>query len=117
MFVFEKFPVYQIAEKAVRTINRCILINPRADFNAKNQLNRASLSIMSNIAEGSGKFSSKDKKNFYVIARGSTHECVSLIKALYLNNQISNETYRELYQDFETISKMLTGLIGAMMSR
>ncbi|OGC81570.1 MAG: hypothetical protein A2V81_04805 [Candidatus Abawacabacteria bacterium RBG_16_42_10] len=117
MFVFEKFPVYQLAEKLSRQIEDCVFNNPDIDFNIKNQLSRALTSITSNIAEGSGKFTGKDKKNFYIIARGSTHECVSLVKTLYNQKFINKEIYTSIYIDFETISKMLTGLIGAMMSR
>lgn len=31
-----------------------------------------------NIAEGSGRYTKADKKNFYIISRGSVYECVSL---------------------------------------
>ncbi|MCU0653299.1 MAG: four helix bundle protein [Candidatus Pacebacteria bacterium] len=35
-----------------------------------------------NIAEGSGKFSKADKRNFYTISRGSVYECVSLMELI-----------------------------------
>ncbi len=45
----------------------------------KNQFDRASSSVVLNLAEGSGKFSPKDKRRFYHIAFGSLRECESIL--------------------------------------
>ncbi len=45
----------------------------------KDQFKRASLSILLNIAEGSGKATAKDRKKFYTIAMGSLRESQSLL--------------------------------------
>jgi len=66
-----------------------------------------------NIAEGSGKFSKADKKNFYTIARGSTYECVSLFEIIFEEGQINEEKFHCFYQKLEMISKMLLGLINS----
>ncbi len=49
------------------------------------------MSIMLNIAEGSGRFSNKDKRNFYVIARSSVFECVALLEVLK-HDSVINES-------------------------
>ncbi len=84
MLDFEKFSVYIKAQEVFiflqpffkkRSITRSL----------RDQLYRAFTSILLNIAEGAGKFSRPDKKNFYLIARGSAQECVSILKILKLN--------------------------------
>jgi len=66
-----------------------------------------------NIAEGSGKFSKADKRNFYIISRGSVYECASLLELIFDENQISKEKFIDFYQKFEILSKMLLGLINS----
>ncbi|MFA5013109.1 MAG: four helix bundle protein [Candidatus Paceibacterota bacterium] len=65
------------------------------------------------MAEGSGKFSKPDKKNFYTTARGSTYECVSLLEIICEEGYISKEIFDIFYKNFEIISKMLLGLINS----
>jgi len=76
-FAFENLHVYQKAvtfADAVCTITREL---PRGYFFLADQLNRASLSIAANIAEGNGRFTKGERRNFFGIARGSLHECVN----------------------------------------
>ena len=75
-FAFEKLKVYQKAvafADAACTLTRGF---PRGCFFLADQLNRAALSIAANIAEGNGRFTKPDRKNFFGIARGSVQECV-----------------------------------------
>ena len=74
-------------------------------------MNRASLSISLNIAEGTGRFSKAEKRNFYLIARGSTYECVAIMQVLLRQKTLAIEEYDLLYRKYESISKMLSGLI------
>ena len=78
---------------------------------AKNQLGRASLSIMLNIAEGSAKFSDRDRRNFYIIARSSVFECSSLISFLYDEGEILAALKENLYSPYEEISRILFTMI------
>ena len=78
-FMFEKLDVYQ---KAVDFADQAASLTeqfPRGYGYLFDQLNRAALSIATNIAEGNGRFTTPDRKHFFVIARGSTQECVPLL--------------------------------------
>ena len=48
-------------------------------YHLKDQLARASSSIVLNLAEGYGRLSRADKKRFYIIAFGSIRECQSIV--------------------------------------
>ena len=113
MFDFEKLNVYQKAKELNREVLRFLKDNKPIDYYLRDQLKRASISIVINIAEGSGKFSKADKRNFYTTARGSAYECVSLFELIFEENQITEEIFRDFYQKFEIISKMLIGLINS----
>lgn len=116
MFDFERLSVYQKTESYYRSI-LILFSNSKIDRNTKDQLRRASLSILLNIAEGSGKYTKNDKRRFYVIAKGSAHECAAIIKVLYMETNITVETYQELYAQLTEIVRMLVGLISSMNQR
>lgn len=78
------------------------------------QLRRASFSIMLNIAEGTSRMTKNDRRHFFVIARGSTFECVAILEYLADNNEISNGVFDKHYSDLEEISKMLFALINQL---
>ena len=111
MFDFEKLVVYQKALQFNSIIQRDLINGIKPEKTVRYQLSRASVSIMLNITEGSGRFSSRDKRNFYVIARGSLFECIAICD--YLNQQrlISSELYQNVYASSEEISKMLFSMI------
>lgn len=114
VFDFEKFPVYMRSEELYVAIIG-VLRNQKIDRIIRDQFKRAALSIVLNIAEGAGKFSKNDKKNFYVISKGSVNECVAIVRILRLEKLIDDNTFREIYNDLFEIAKMLSGLIRSMI--
>lgn len=113
MFDFEKLDVYGKAKELNKEILKFLKENKQIDSYVRDQLRRASISTVINIAEGSGKFSKADKRNFYIISRGSVYECVSLLEIILEESQITKEKFQYFYQKFETVSKMLLGLIDS----
>ncbi|MEJ2479002.1 MAG: four helix bundle protein [Acidihalobacter sp.] len=69
---------------------------------------------MLNIAEGTGRFTKPDKRNFYIIARGSAFECVAIFDYLSEQKVINQESFKEFYAMLEEISKMLYVLIKTL---
>lgn len=111
MFPYENLEVYKKAFNNNQKIYRFLKGNKAIPSYARDQLGRASLSIMLNIAEGSAKFSNKDRRNFYVTARGSTFECASLINFLHEEGELSGELKQELAYTYEELSRMLFTMI------
>jgi four helix bundle protein len=79
MFDFEKLNAYSKAKMFNMKIKNCILILDSLNKTTKDELRRASLSIVLNIADSTSRFSDADKRNFYVIARGSLIEFMALL--------------------------------------
>ena len=69
---------------------------------------------MLNIAEGSGRYTKPDKRNFYVISRGSAFECVAILDYLHDNKMIESVKFNSFYIALEEISKMLYSLIKGL---
>ncbi|HPC97583.1 MAG TPA: four helix bundle protein, partial [Bacteroidales bacterium] len=110
MFDFTKLDVYQKAKLFCVTVHKSIS-SKHLNRTADDQLRRASLSVMLNIAEGSSRFSNKDRKNFMVIARGSAFESAAILEYLFEISAIKEEEYNNHINNLEEISKMLFGLI------
>ena len=80
------------------------------DFGLRDQVRRASVSVMANIAEGFGRRSDKEFANFLNMAHGSAAECQShLYMALDLK-YLSEAEFELLYTKFDECSRMIIGL-------
>ena len=78
------------------------------------QLRRAALSVSLNIAEGSGRYHKKDKKNFYYFAWGSLFECIPILTILRNEKALTDQQYDAVYQSSHILAKMLTRLIQSV---
>ncbi|MGZ5286661.1 MAG: four helix bundle protein [Flavisolibacter sp.] len=110
MFPYESLEVYKKAYQFNRELYRLLNASKFPPY-IKNQLGRAGLSIMLNIAEGSAKNTNRDRKNFFTHARGSTFECSSLISFLQDEGEISEYSKNHFYNCLEEISKILFVMI------
>ena len=85
-FAFEKLLVYQKSvDFADQVCSKTECFSRGYGF-LTDQLNRAAPSIAANIAEGNGRFTKADRRNFFVIARGSIQECVPLLELAVRRN-------------------------------
>jgi four helix bundle protein len=116
-FAFEKLLVYQKAVDMADAVCSRVRDFPRGYHFLADQLNRAALSIAANIAEGNGRFTKADRRNFFGIARGSVQECVPLLELACRQGLITAEDHSALKSDLEEIARMLSGLIRGLDKR
>jgi four helix bundle protein len=110
MWDFQKLEVYQKSKNFCKEIT-ATLRDKSFTRVTNDQLRRASFSMMLNIAEGTSRFTNKDRKNFFVIARGSAFECVAIIEYLVETKEIDQNTFADYEKKLDEISRMLFGLI------
>ena len=116
-FAFEKLLVYQKAVTFADDVCTLTKEFPRGYFFLTDQLNRAALSIAANIAEGNGRFTKLDRKNFFGIARGSVQECVPLLELAARQKLLAPDRHQQLKANLEEIARMLSGLINGLENR
>jgi four helix bundle protein len=116
-FLFEKLEVYQKAVSLDDQIAGLTQEFPRGYGFLADQLNRAALSIATNLAEGNGRFTKPDRKNFFTIARGSVQECVPLLEISKRRGLLDEVLQTALRLELETIAKMISGLIQGLENR
>lgn len=116
-FMFEHLDVYQKAVDFVEQITILTETFPRGYGFLADQLNRASLSIATNLAEGNGRFTKADRRNFFTIARGSAHECVPLLEVARRRSLDDASKHNSLRNDLEVMAKMISGLINGIDKR
>lgn len=116
-FTFEKLLIYQRAVSFADAICELSGSFSRGYYFLADQLNRAALSIATNLAEGNGRFTKADRKHFFGIARGSLQECVPLLEVATRRGFVSHERHLELRAELEEMSRMLAGLINGLDNR
>jgi four helix bundle protein len=80
------------------------------DFALRDQVRRAAVSIMSNIAEGFERYSSAEFKHFLSVARGSAAEVRSQVYVASNLGYIDRATFAQLCSDCSEISRLLGGM-------
>ena len=117
-YSFEKLEVYAVARQLVVKVYRIIHLLPeRERFALSSQLQRSIVSVVSNIAEGSGRISLKEKMHFIEISFGSLMEAYSQLQICCDLNYIREEDMQCLKQDFFQISSMLNSLRRSFQQR
>jgi four helix bundle protein len=115
MATFKRFEDILAWQKARETTSLVYRITSRGmfakDFGLRDQLRKASVSIMANIAEGFGRRSDKEFSNFLNIAHGSTAECQSHLYVALDAGYIEKPEFDQLYAAYAQCSKMIIGLI------
>lgn len=114
---FEDFEVWQFARSLVKEVY--LLTDQRTIrkyYSLTDQIQRAALSVMNNIAEGYERQSSKEFVFMLNVAKGSIGEVRSILYAMLDISLIDEKTFQTLYEKTLTISKSLAGFISYLKS-
>jgi four helix bundle protein len=112
MFNFEKLDVWRKAIDFADLVYNYTRRFPSDErFGLTNQMQRAVLSISSNIAEGTSRMSQNDFARFIEIATGSVFEVVSQWFIARRQESLSPQSFRSIYEGPAELSRMLSGLL------
>jgi len=110
-FGFERLDVWQKSKNLVISIYKVSNKFPNSEtFSLKSQMQRAAISVPSNIAEGSGRNGAKNQNNFYQIAYASLMELLCQIIIAHELEYISDDDYKSIRVSIEEIAYMLNSL-------
>ncbi len=110
-FSFEDLEVYKMAKILVRDIYSLQHIFPKYETYALgDQVRRSASSVTSNIAEGSGRSSFKEKAHFIEIAYGSLMEAFSQLQIAQELGYLTQVQIDVIRPQFIEVAKMLSGL-------
>jgi four helix bundle protein len=113
MFKFERLEVWKKGVSLYEHLSSLSrAIDQRDQFSLGEQIRRASLSISTNIAEGTGREGEKESKHFFNIAKGSVYEVVSLLYVMRIRGYVTEKDYETLYGQCDEIAKMLSGILN-----
>jgi four helix bundle protein len=115
-FDHEKLDVYREAIAFIGWLASVLEETGRVG-DVRDQLDRASTSIALNIAEGNGKYSTKDRCRFFDIAHGSALECSAGLDILVARAKLKPPQIRPGKESLQRIVRMLMGLIKRNSAR
>ena len=117
MKTFEEIPVYQKSKELCIEIYK--LDNPKyqKDFGFKDQIQRAAISVMNNIAEGFERGSDKDFVKFLYYSKGSIGEIRSLLNVAVEIGYINSQYFEKLKNECLEISKQLSNFIKYLSTK
>ena len=123
MEVIMTVPALAAAETPTRAVDRLDVYRAALDFAAlasrvrvtpaslRDQIERASASIVLNLAEGVGRTSVADQAHFFAVARGSALECAAVLDLLRARGILAAEAHREGRGLLVRVVQMLSRLI------
>ena len=110
-FYYRKLLVYQQSMTLLRDVYSLSKnFPPQELYGLTNQIQRAVVSIPSNIAEGMGRFSVKDRIRFLEISNGSLMEVMCQLEIAQQLGYITPEELKEQEEKIASIAKMMIGL-------
>ena len=115
MTKIERFEDIKAWQKARELVKSTYEITSKEDFardySLKDQIRRASISVMSNIAEGFSRQTDREFIQFLHVAKGSISEVQSQLYVALDLKYISEATFKELYEPLEETIRLVSGFV------
>ena len=110
---FEDIEAWKTARELTRAVYSCSKVGPFArDFGLRDQIRRASVSVMSNIAEGFERGGNAEFVQFLAVSKGSAGEVESQLYVALDQGYISDTQFRSLKQTAASTKRLIAGLMS-----
>ncbi len=118
IFSFEKLIAWQKARELALEIYKITKLFPKEEvFGITSQMRRCSVSVASNLAEGSGRNSMKDKARFTEIAFGSALELLNQLILSFDFEYIEEQKYIEIREKITEVTVLINGLYKSQLPK
>lgn len=118
IFSFEKLIAWQKARELALEIYKITKLFPKDElFGITSQMRRCSVSVASNLAEGSGRNSMKDKVRFTEIAYGSALELLNQLILSFDFEYIEEQKYIEIREKITEVTVLINGLYKSQLPK
>ena len=109
---FEELIMWQQARLLVQEVYK--MMKPRNDYGFRDQIQRAAVSVLSNIAEGFERGTKQEFLNYLFIAKGSAGEVRAQLYVAYDLHYLDTEQFKTLKLKVEEISRLIYGFISKL---
>ena len=117
-FSYRKLNVYQLSKQLVTDIYNIVGSYPKTElFALGDQMRRAVISVLSNIAEGTSKTSPKEQFHFLEIAYGSLMEIMCQLEISFDLGYINQDQFKQSEEKIVMIYKMLSSMQSSLKNR
>lgn len=110
LFRFLEWEVYRDAQAAFTEVLKAVKkLSPDLRYTIGSQIIKSALSVILNIAEGSGRVTDKEMRRFFDISNGSINETIAGLDTLLRLGYIERVIFQNIFQRYESISRQLGG--------
>ena len=116
---FEDIKAWQEARVLVKMVYAVVNSDRHfgSDYKFREQIQGAAVSIMSNIAEGFSRRTTKEFIQFLFIAKGSTAEVQSQLYVALDQGYINQEKFNELHSKSDEVARLISGFIRYLLNK
>jgi len=114
---FEDIKAWQASRTLAKMVYDAMKSNKSSsnDYKFREQIQSATVSIMSNIAEGFSRRTTKEFTQFLFIAKGSAAEVQSQLYVALDQEYVNQEKFNELYSKSDEVARLLSGFIQYLL--